>query len=390
LGLRFFAERAELYRYVVGKFPSFVNASKIELRAQQIADPIERLQYLRKATGAAPASRPRWRALAPFLLAIVVIPFHKASNANVSHTPDSRLSLPAARQIGSEIPAVWLVDKTTEFEIYSNGLRIETRLSVSGEPRWYPLIGRDPSAPWGPRRSQPAGIVFHITESDQAPFEPGQNHMLKHIGQELLVYLRNRRAYHFLIDRFGRVHRIVVESDAANHAGHSVWADSQWSYVNLNTSFLSIAFVARTDPSQPPANPAQIHAAKVLTAMLRSKYNIPAGNCVTHAQVSVNPGLMRIGWHTDWGNHFPFEEVGLPDNYQQPIAALSQFGFTYDAVYLQYTSPTVWKGLAQGDEQMRQAAAMRGIAVAEYRKLLQKNYRDQVAALKNPSANEEK
>jgi len=123
---------------------------------------------------------------------------------------------------------------------------------------------------------------------------------------------------------------------------------------------------------------------------LRSKYNIPAGNCVTHAQVSVNPGLMRIGWHTDWGNHFPFEEVGLPDNYQQPIAALSQFGFTYDAVYLQYTSPTVWKGLAQADEQMRQAAAMRGIAVAEYRKLLQKNYRDQVAALKNPSANEEK
>jgi hypothetical protein len=98
---------------------------------------------------------------------------------------------------------------------------------------------------------------------------------------------------------------------------------------------------------------------------------------------------MRIGWHTDWGNHFPFEEIGLPDNYQQPIPALSLFGFAYDAVYLRSTSAAVWKGLALAEEQMRQTAAMQGIAVAEYRKLLQKKYRDQVAALKDLGANEE-
>jgi N-acetylmuramoyl-L-alanine amidase-like protein len=370
-------------------FPSLANARKIERRARRIADPVERLRYLRQATGAAPASRPKWRAVAPFLLALVVIPLHTVSDANVRGASDFRQLPPAARRIGADVPAVWLVDKTNEFEMYSNGLRIENRSSVSNEPRWYPLIGRDLSAPWGPRRSQPAGIVFHTTESDQVPFEPDQNHMLKHIGQELLVYLRNRRAYHFLIDRFGRVHRIVVESDAANHAGHSVWADEQWSYINLNASFLSIAFEAHTEPGEPQANAAQIHAAKVLTAMLRSKYNIPAENCVTHAQVSVNPGLMRIGWHTDWGNHFPFEEIGLPDNYQQPIPALSLFGFAYDATYLRSTSAAVWQALALSEEQMRRAAARQGTTVPEYRKLLQKKYRDQVAALKNLSASEE-
>jgi hypothetical protein len=37
---------------------------------------------------------------------------------------------------------------------------------------------------------------------------------------------------------------------------------------------------------------------------------------VVHAQVSINPGNRRIGWHTDWGAGFPFREIGLPDNYQ--------------------------------------------------------------------------
>jgi hypothetical protein len=127
----------------------------------------------------------------------------------------------------------------------------------------------------------------------------------------------------------------------------------------------------------------------VLTGMLRAKYNLPAENCITHAQVSVNPGFMRIGWHTDWGKSFPFEDVGLPDNYEQPSPALALFGFTYDAVYLRATGPGVWKGLALAEEQMRQAADVQGIAVADYRKLLRKQYDNQVAALRDLSANEE-
>ena len=323
------------------------------------------------------------------MLAVVVVPLNSVSDANVRRTLDPKLPLPALRTPGSDIPSVWLVDKTNEFEVYSNGLRIENQLSVSGEPRWYSLIARGRESQFGPRRSQPAGIVFHTTESDQAPFEPNQNHALKRIGKDLLLFVRNKRAYHFLIDRFGRVHRIVNESDAANHAGNSVWADSSWLYLGLNASFLGVAFEAHTEPDQPPVNPAQIHAAKVLTEMLRSKYNVPAENCVTHAQVSVNPSNMRIGWHTDWGKNFPFEDVGLPNNYEPPNPAISVFGFAYDEAYMHATGPALWKGLALADERIREAAAEHGIEVAEYRKILKKRYRDQLEALRDQDATEE-
>lgn len=373
----------------MGEFPAFRNAATLERRAQEIADPIQRLRYLRQATGLAPRPGPtrRWRLAASLLLVVLAIPLQtfSDSDANLRRTP--ALPLPSARS-GPVVPNVWLVDKSNDFELYSNGLRIENQLSVSGHPRWYPLIGRESGAVTGPHRSDPAGIVFHTTESDQAPFEQDQNHALKRLGRELLLYVRNRRSYHFVIDRFGRVHRIVAESDAASHAGHSVWADGHWLYVNLNESFLGVALEGRDEPDKPPVNQAQIHAARVLTEMLRSRYNLPAENCVTHAQVSVNPDNMRIGWHTDWGAGFPFREVGLPDNYERSSPVVSVFGFSYDATYGRLTGPGVWKGLALAEEAMREAAALKGMELAEYRKLLQKRYWNQVAALKAQGANE--
>jgi hypothetical protein len=346
---------------------------------------------LRQATGSATPSisGSRWPWLGSFALAVALVAPHSVSDANVRGTQDLKLPLQALLKPGSEILNVWLVDKTGEFEIYSNGLRVETQLSVSNEPRWYSPIARGGEAQLGPRRSQPAGIVFHTTESEDVPFEPDQNHALKRIGKELLLYVRNKRAYNFVIDRFGRVHRIVNESDTANHAGKSVWADSRWLFLNLNDSFLGVAFEGHTEPDQPPANPAQTRAAKMLTEMLRSKYNLPAEDCVTHAQVSVNPSNMRIGWHTDWGNNFPFEDIGLPDNYVQPSPPLAVFGFGYDAAYMQRTGPAVWKGLALAEEQVREAAALRGMEVKEYKRVLQKRYRNQLEALEDQGASEE-
>ena len=51
------------------------------------------------------------------------------------------------------------------------------------------------------------------------------------------------------------------------HAGNSVWADSRWSYVDLNISFLGVAFEARMQDEQ-PINEAQLHSARSLTEML--------------------------------------------------------------------------------------------------------------------------
>src|SRR4051812_14880058 len=126
-----------------------------------------------------------------------------------------------------------------------------------------------PSADW---KSQPVGIVFHTTESAIAPFESNKNDALKRISHMLLTNLRDNRSYNFFIDRFGQVLRLVEETSAANHAGNSIWADENYAYLNLNNSFLGIAFEAQTNTGDgiSAINSAQIHAGRVLTEMLRS------------------------------------------------------------------------------------------------------------------------
>jgi N-acetyl-anhydromuramyl-L-alanine amidase AmpD len=162
--------------------------------------------------------------------------------------------------------------------------------------------------------------------------------VLKRVSESLVEYVQRRRAYNFLIDRFGRVYRIVRETDAANHAGHSIWADDSWIYLNLNDSFLGVSFEAETSKAE-KVNPAQVRAGAMLTEMLRSRYRINAANCVTHAQVSVNPSNFQIGYHTDWASSFPFERLGLADNYALPLPALALFGFGYDAAFVQRVGP---------------------------------------------------
>jgi hypothetical protein len=355
------------------KLPNAVTAARIEREARRIDDPVARLRYLRRA-----ASRKdrlgRIRRLGGWVVvAALAIPMVSDATGRPNLTVRGR-SAPT-QPAKADGPAVWVVESTRDYEIYSNGLRIESRLTVAGEPRSYRREGRAGGEESGEPRTEPAGIVYHTTESDQAPFRPDETHALKRIGQELLHYVRNKQAYHYVIDRFGRVHRIVAETDKARHAGHSVWADSEWAYVDLNGSFLGVAFEARMH-KDPPVNRAQIHASKILTEMLRSKYHLSGENCVTHAQVSVNPYNMRVGWHTDWGSRFPFHELGLPDNYQQPLASLYLFGFEYDQAFVNGTGSALWRGLAAADEQLREAATSRGLGVAEYRRLLQKRYRD--------------
>jgi hypothetical protein len=234
--------------------------------------------------------------------------------------------------------------------------------------------------------------VYHTTESDQARFEEDETSKLKRIGKGVLSYVQQHHAYHFLIDRFGQVLRVVKESDVADHAGMSIWADNSVIYVNLNSSFFGIAFETQTQSSQelPSANPAQIHSARVLTEMLRGKYHILESNCVTHAQVSVNPGNMLIGYHTDWAGNFPFLEVGLSDNYTAPPPSIYAFGFDYDPAFVHHTGVRLWEGLALADDEMRTQAAARGLAVVKYRSVLRKKYKEILETLKTANDSKEK
>ena len=351
---------------------------------------MERLRFLQRTSiviqprlPATPWTQHRLPALAlTLLLASLLAPGYKASRIEPLR-PVPRTAHAAT------FPKVWLVDKSNDLETYSNGLRVDDHYVTPNQKRiFYPVYrpgAIDPREPeW---RSQPAGIVYHTTESDQARFTEAENAQLKRIGKAVIGVVRQNQSYHFLIDRFGRVFRIVPESDIANHAGYSIWADDTGIYVNLNSSFLGVAFETQTQQGdQPAATPAQIQAARVLTEMLRSKYHIPESNCVTHAQVSVNPDNMLIGYHTDWAGNFPFLALGLTDNYSAPPPSISDFGFNYDPTFVHATGVRLWQGLALAEDQMQTHAAARGLSVPQYRALLHKKYKEILAALKGAAS----
>lgn len=375
---------------------SSVRGRGVELRARQIADPIVRLRYCRRAMGVARTpklsqriSRFQLRALG-LGLALLCLPLRPTEETRL-HAWPPELRVPFGGP-ATAVPRVWLVENRGGVEIYSNGLRVETAGTVAGEPRWYVALSRRPVTDPFEERSAPAGIVFHMSESHLLPLEEERNAELRRLRAGLLAYVRQRRSYHYLVDRFGTVHRVVEDRAKAEHAGHSVWADSRWIYLNLNESFLGVAFEAITLPGEtrPTLTPAQVHCARTLTEMLRSRYEIPAENCVTHAQVSVNPGNFRIGYHTDGAGNFPFAALGLPDNYNLPLPSLWLFGFRYDNLFLESTGGRMSQGLVWAEEQLRQDAAAQGMSLKQYRKALQQKYRELARALPGSEISKEK
>jgi N-acetylmuramoyl-L-alanine amidase len=356
--------------------------------ANRIEDPVARLKFLQSVTPlAVPRPRRFWgfSVAAIILLAILGSFLIARAASRVRTVPPAILPKPIQEPLPARRPEpLWLVDKSADSEIYSNGLRIDTRFESPNHPRAYLAFPLDrPDSGAGVRHTAPAGIVYHTTESRQLPFEASANGALKRVGESLVEYVRRRHAYHFLIDRFGRVYRIVPESDAADHAGYSVWSDDAWLYVNLNESFLGISFEASTEPGQevPTVSQAQIRSAAMLTEMLRARYAIPAGNCVTHAQVSVNPENMRVGYHTDWASSFPFAQLGLPDNYARPLPALTAFGFEYDTTFVQWAGMRLYAGVKLAEQEFAQSAATAGVSPAELRKVLRKRYRARLAEM---------
>ncbi|HUI58058.1 MAG TPA: peptidoglycan recognition family protein [Bryobacteraceae bacterium] len=369
----------------------------VDAVARHIGDPVTRLRFLKATLPALERVRRRrrlLRLLAPAIALAAILASLCLERAAVSVRPPDTLSptqtpppwKPAERGTpGRAAPTVWLVEKGAQSEVYSNGLRIDTRLTVATHPRSYLAFPREAHGPGqAVRRAEPVGIVFHSSESHQVPLEASQNNALKHVGESLLEYVRRRRAYHFVIDRFGRVFRIVNETDAADHAGYSVWADDRWEYVNLNESFLGVAFEGQSlpEPWDAGPNPAQIRSGGMLIEMLRSIYRIPEANCVTHAQVSVNPDNMRVGYHTDWVSGFPFQSLGLPENQGQLLPSVLDFGFEADAAFLSAASGHLRAGLAESEARVQEQAAAANLKVPRYRQLLRQRYRALLARVR--------
>lgn len=297
-------------------------------------------------------------------------------------SPQPRFTaLPRSSQKPEAVPGrVWVVESNDRFELYSNGLRVENQFVTNTQPRAYLSLSREDMDEHPARlRFDPVGIVFHTTESHIAPFEEEQNGTLRRAGEGLLEFVRRNHSYHFVIDRFGRVFRVVREDDYANHAGHSVWADQNWIYINLNQSFFGVAFEATSRPEDgPPVNAAQVHAGRILVEMLRARYKIPAANCVAHAQVSINPSNRRAGYHTDWAADLPFHDLGLSDNYQRPLPSVTLFGFTADELR---SADALRPALQAAEDLIRREAAARGMPLERYREVLQRRYKDAIASV---------
>ncbi len=289
----------------------------------------------------------------------------------------------AVAAIGSEaglpLDKVWLAEKTDTDEFYSNGARILTEYETSGAKRTFyrfDLEKLNPNAPDFDLLSKPVGIVYHLTESDLLPFSDHYNKSLIRTSEELMDYARRHKLYNYIIDRFGRIFRIVRDEDVAYHAGNSIWSDARNVYINLNSSFVGISFEGKSGIAKGAdgINEAQIYAARVLTAVLRSKYQINDANCTTHGLVSTNPSSRLLGHHTDWVANFPFEAVGLTNKYNSEMYAISHFGFAYDQSYITAAGGKRWPGLMQADSALWDAAKKNGFVIEQQRRALWEAY----------------
>jgi hypothetical protein len=279
--------------------------------------------------------------------------------------PTAAVNLAPAR--GGVTPErIWLVDSGAAFELYSNGLRIDTSWAVRGEPRRYHVF----TAQGGMAtelQDRPIGIVYHTSESDLWPLEESFNEKLRDSSQDLLRYLRRNQVYHYLVDRFGRVFRVVEEKDKANHAGMSVWADGERLYLNLNGPTIGVSFETRWEGGRAlPITRAQLEAGRSLSDYLRYKWQIAPTMCVTHGLASVNPRKHLIGHHLDWARGFPFDAFSLPDQYQTESPAV-RLGFAWDDRFLSVMGEP-WPGAADAAERLASEAAARGVSVESERK----------------------
>jgi hypothetical protein len=272
---------------------------------------------------------------------------------------------PPARGVAPE--GIWRVDSGPGFELFSNGLRIDTTFAVAGEPRRYRVFDRR-TGMGSEVHERPVGIVFHTSESDIWPLAESFNEKLRDSSQNLLRYLKRRSVYHYLVDRFGQVFRVVEEKDKANHAGMSVWSVGDRVYLNLNGPTIGVSFETRWEGGRAlPITRAQLEAGRRLTDYLRHKWSIEPALCTTHGLASVNPRKHLIGHHVDWARGFPFAAFGLEDQYAVPAPAVALFGFGHDEVFAAAVGEP-WSGVREAERRLAAEASDAGRPVDELRR----------------------
>jgi hypothetical protein len=212
-----------------------------------------------------------------------------------------------------------------------------------------------------------------------APFGAAFNRDILSTTRDLVGWLSRRRIYNYIIDRFGQVYRIVSDDTVAIHAGVSIWGDEKNYYLNLNESFIGVAFESQWSAASGDAiTTAQIQAALSLTDLLRARYQIEDVNCVPHGLVSVSAGKKLIGYHADWARNFPFGALGLRDGYQLPPPSITGFGFGYDDDLVARVGGSLWPGVAAAERELRERAERERVELQVLKSRLQRRYHENV------------
>ena len=76
---------------------------------------------------------------------------------------------------------------------------------------------------------------------------------------------------------------------------------------------------------------------------------------------------MRVGYHTDWAAGFPFEAIGLPNNYTRPLSAVAHFGFVCDPAFLEQADRHLRSGIQTAEELLRRNGSVRAQLQRGYR-----------------------
>jgi len=141
--------------------------ARVEWTARQIHDPVWRLRYLQSLVRGTP-THARWRTrkiiglLALSAVVLVVAPLSIRSMGAVGVPPPEPAPLPVPRleparieTVSASSAQVWQVEKTEDFETYSNGLRIENQFAVGHRPRAYVALSYGSDGTGGEHQTDP-------------------------------------------------------------------------------------------------------------------------------------------------------------------------------------------------------------------------------------------
>src|SRR5262245_16358323 len=142
-------------------------SKKLVAKAGSISDPVSKLRYLRQTIEREPVVADRRRRSVYFGLILCGALLLAGQSGHLSANRGwVVLEIPPPPFVASSRAhsKVWMVERSGKTEVYSNGLRIDNQSLTQGKPRSYRVVDRDTLALSEPR-TQPAGIVFHTTES---------------------------------------------------------------------------------------------------------------------------------------------------------------------------------------------------------------------------------